>query len=394
MKTTKPRVGIIGCGHRMEQDLFPRLYGKVKLQAVCEVQQRCIDNFQEKFPGEYDFVEDYRKVVERDDVDWVLVCTPNYLHREHVVASFENGKHVFCEKPIATTIEDCVAINNSHLASGKLFATGFVLRYAPHYRKIKELLDGGAIGDIISLEFNECVPPNHGGHIAKDGWRRLEEFSGGHLLEKCCHDIDLAHWLTGSLPRRVASFGGLDFYLPKNAHLPDEYPCNKRGDKLWSGWNHLVTAEKVNPFTTEKTIVDNQVAILEFANGVRATFHTNLNAAKPERRFYIIGSRGTITADLYHNYIKVHGVSHNYFGGEGEDYGIGDAHMHGGADPKIMAELLESMQTGSKPKSSGAEGLRSAVTSLAIERARKEGVVLDLTDIWASVGIEINPQKK
>ncbi len=146
-------------------------------------------------------------------------------------------------------------------------------------------------------------PPNHGGHIAKDGWRRFEKYSGGHILEKCCHDIDIVHWFVGSLPVNVASFGGLNFYVPENKNLPDKYP-EENGKKLWSNWP-AITANSKNPFVTEKDIVDNQVSILEFKNGVRATFHTNTNAAKPERRFYIIGALGTITADLYHNFIKI-----------------------------------------------------------------------------------------
>jgi len=381
----KPRVGIIGMGHRVEADLYPHLYGKVELKSVCEIKDLCINNLKEKYPGDYDIVDDYKKVTERDDIDWVIVGTPNYLHKEHIISAFENGKNVFSEKPIATTVEDCIAINEAHKKSGKLFATGFTLRYAPHYRKIKNLLEEGIIGDIISFEFNECVPPNHGGHIAKDEWRRYEKLSGGHMLEKCCHDLDLANWMTNSLPIKVASFGGLDFFLPKNKDLPNEYPTRNNGEKLWSSWGAL-TADTSSPFTIDKDIVDNQVAILQYRSGVRATFHTNINAARPERRFYIVGERGTITADLYHNFIHVNNVSHAYFGGETKDYTIkGDAHMHGGADPQIMKELLDSMQNGTEPKSSGSEGLCSAVVALSIDEARKSNRVIDLTSLWGKL---------
>ena len=109
---------------------------------------------------------------------------------------------MFCQKPLATTLADCLAMREAWQASGRMFIIGFSLRYAPHYRKIKELLDQGAVGRIVSMEFNETLDFNHGGYIMGD-WRRLQRYSGTHLLEKCCHDIDLVNWIMGSLAARA-----------------------------------------------------------------------------------------------------------------------------------------------------------------------------------------------
>jgi len=87
--------------------------------------------------------------------------------------------------------------------TGRLFNIGLTLRYSPHYRKIKQLLESGAVGDIISMEFNETLDFNHGGYIMGN-WRRLREYAGTHLLEKCCHDIDLVNWMVGSRARHVS----------------------------------------------------------------------------------------------------------------------------------------------------------------------------------------------
>ena len=78
----------------------------------------------------------YQKAISTPGVDWVLVFSPNAYHKEHIIAGFKAGKHVFSEKPLATTIEDCQAIYKAHQKSKQLFATGFVLRYAPIYRKL------------------------------------------------------------------------------------------------------------------------------------------------------------------------------------------------------------------------------------------------------------------
>ena len=94
-------------------------------------------------------------------VEWVMVFSPNVYHKQHVLEAFEAGKHVFSEKPLATTIEDCQAIFDGHQKSGKLFATGFVLRYAPMYRKAKEILESGKLGKVMTIEANENITPSH-----------------------------------------------------------------------------------------------------------------------------------------------------------------------------------------------------------------------------------------
>jgi len=105
---------------------------------------------------------------------------------------------------LATTVEDCVAMRDAWKASGKQFIIGFTLRFSPHYRKIKELLDEGIVGDIISMEFNETLDFNHGAWI-HDDWRSETKYAGTHLLEKCSHDVDLVNWMIDSRASRVAA---------------------------------------------------------------------------------------------------------------------------------------------------------------------------------------------
>src|SRR5206468_7637583 len=130
-------------------------------------------------------------------VSWIMIGSPNNLHCKHAVAALRAGKHVFCEKPLATTLDDCLAIRDAVHASGRQFVVGFTLRYSPFYREVQRLVASGTIGKLISFEFNETLEFNHGGYIHGD-WRRLTRLSGGHLLEKCCHDIDIANWIVGS----------------------------------------------------------------------------------------------------------------------------------------------------------------------------------------------------
>ncbi len=306
-------------------------------------------------------------------VDWVMVFSPNSCHRDHILAAFAAGKDVFSEKPLATTIEACKEISDAQKRSGRVFATGFVLRYAPMYRRAKELLDSGRFGRLLLIEGNENIAPDHGGYIMCN-WRRLTKFAGPHILEKCCHDLDLINWFCNSLPSRVAAFGGRDFFKPENNFLMEKY-----GEKTFKSWwdPH---AEKT-PFTDDTDLMDNTVSIAEFRNRIRVTFTATMSNAIPERRLSFACTEGTMKLDLYSNLLRYRrlgdeGVTELNFSGDG----------HGGGDSYIMKELYETMSKGVPPKCSGQEGLRSAVFALALDRAAQTGELVDLEPIWDSLG--------
>jgi Predicted dehydrogenases and related proteins len=136
------------------------------------------------------------------------------------VAALAAGKNIFLEKPLATTLEDCLAIRSAQKKSGAQVFFGFCLRYAPHFRRVKQIVTSGDLGDILSFEFNETLFFSHGGYIVGN-WRRLTKNAGPHILEKCSHDMDIANWLLGSRAVRVASFGGRNFFTPKYKHIQE-----------------------------------------------------------------------------------------------------------------------------------------------------------------------------
>lgn len=382
MTKKNPLVGLVGCGHRLAT-LACYLKDKVQIKAICEPNPKCVDNFRKLVPGDYLITPGYDEFLSVGGIDWVMVGSPNNMHKEHIVKAFEAGLNVFAEKPLATTIEDCVEVYDAHRKSGKLFATGFVLRFSPHYLKIKELLDSGAVGDIVSFEFDECIPHYHGGHIMK-GWRRFKEISGGHIVEKCCHDIDLANWFTGSIAENVASFGGLNFFKAENAGLVDEIGPDANGQKAYSEWQH-VTTQDTCPFNSKKTIIDNQVAIIEYRNGIRAAFHANLNAGLEKRGFYICGTRGTLETEWYSGKILLKKIGH---GSVIEDFSSPTVFGgHGGADEIIMESLYETMNSGKKPLCGGLEGLLSTVTAVAIQKSMEKKEIVNLNDMWRSLGL-------
>ena len=308
-------------------------------------------------------------------IDWVMIFSPNYLHFGHIMRAFAAGKNVFAEKPLATSIGDCRKICETAKACGKSFCTGFVLRCAPLYRQVKDFLDAGEIGKIISIEANEHITPFHGAHIMSN-WRRFKEQSGSHILEKCCHDLDLINWFTDSLPQKVASFGGLNFFIPGNASFRERFIDPETGK------GHFVCDERHEPnaFLTEKTVVDNQVAIMEFANGVRVSFTANSSNVIPERRMFISGTEGNLIVDMISQEIKLRRLGERCV----RTCTYREVN-HAGGDAVLAKELLDTMLNNAPFISSGLEGLNSAVAALAIEESRVSGKIIDLTEVWQAL---------
>ena len=376
------RIGIIGCGSRINgvvRRIIESSNGGIEVFGVMDPSDESVATARRLFGDRIVRFDDYRALCSDPKVDWMFIGSWNAFHRDHTVAAFEAGKHVFCEKPLALTIEECNEIRSAWKKSGKQFTIGFTLRYSPHYQEIKRIIDSGEIGEIISMEFNETLEFNHGGYIHSD-WRRFRKNAGTHLLEKCCHDVDLVNWLVGSKARRVASFGGLNFFLPKNAGRIEELGIDHRGLKAYQTWP---STTQLNPFTAEKDIIDNQVAIIEFESNARATFHTNCNSGIPERRMYINGSKGAIRPDVIAGSIEVVKIG---FGEKARQCGTAGKGGHGGGDAHLAESVVQSMLRGAESVTNVEDGVKSAVTCFGIDEAADSGRVVDMAPLWKRAG--------
>jgi predicted dehydrogenase len=358
---------------------MPGLGQEIEVRAVVDPSARSL-KYTREFAPDARVYGSHRELVRDPAIDWVFVGSWNCLHREHAVAALEAGKHVFCEKPMATTLEDCLAIRNAWRASGRVFSLGFVLRYSAHYQAVRELILSGGIGRVMSMEFNETLHYEHGGFIHGD-WRRRRALAGTHLLEKCCHDLDLVNWILGSVPTRAASFGGLSFFRPENAHYVEKLGPHPNGQPAFQLWGR---PEPGDPFGTDKDIIDNQVAIVEYANGVRATFHTNCLTAIPERRMYICGTEGTIRADVLTGVIEHRRIGHAEELRRVEGASKGG---HGGADGILRQNLRDCIVEGAAPLADPEDGVSSAIAAFGIDQAMDTAQVVDLAPMWEKAGM-------
>jgi predicted dehydrogenase len=379
------KIGVVGCGSRIRGVLknIPGLGKDVVITAICDPSESSLDKIRPLCAADVKVHADYHALAQDPNVDWVFVGSWNCFHREQAVAALAAGKHVFCEKPLATTLDDCLAIRSAWRASGRMFCLGFVLRYSFHYQKIRQIVQEGLLGKIVSMEFNETLHYEHGGFIHGD-WRRKTKWAGTHLLEKCCHDLDLVNWILNGLPMRGASFGGVSFFNPENAHYVEKLGPHPKGGPAFGSWSGRKGGETVNPFSTDKDIIDNQVAIMEFSGGQRVTFHTNCNTNLPERRMYICGTEGTLRADVLTGTIEYRRIGHHEELIKPETGAKGG---HGGADGSISQSLRESIINGKPPLADPEDGLRSAVSAFGIDEAMMTGKVFDFAPLWAKAGI-------
>jgi predicted dehydrogenase len=374
------RVGLIGAGQmgRVVARMVNEVSDEIEITSVYDPDPDAVAECRKLFGDAFKTTSRFEDVLTDDAVDWVMVASMNKQHAEQTIAAFAAGKNVFCQKPLALSVEECLAMREAWQRSGKQFVIGFNLRYSPHYRTIKKLLEEGAIGDLVSFEFNETLNFNHGGFILGD-WRRFRANAGSHLLEKACHDVDLANWFVGSRASRVASFGGLNFFTPEHEAELVRVGKTRSGRQGYMTWRNGQTE---NPFTSEKDIVDNQVAIIEYENGVRATLHLNSNAGIPERRMYLCGTRGTLRADLLQGKVEVGKIG---FGESVEVLESLGGDIHGGGDEVLAYELGETFLKGVPTSTTLEDGLQAAVTCFAIDEAMDHGTVVDCRPYWQQV---------
>jgi predicted dehydrogenase len=379
----KISIGVIGCGiriHSLLSRLLP-LNSRLTLEAVHDPLPERMTLFQKDFNTNLISYSNEQDLYKHKNLDWLIVGSWNCYHRRQVEAGLNTNLNIFCEKPLATTIDDILDLVKLSKSSSKKIMIGFTLRYSRHYHKIKELVDSGAIGQLVSFEFNETLDFNHGGYIMRD-WRREVSLSGGNLLEKCCHDIDLANWIVNSLPVKIASFGGRNIFKPENKPLMDELGSNQDNKAAYCTWFANGTPLE-HPFTGAGDVMDNQVVIMEYENGVRSTFHTNMNAGIPERRMYLLGTKGAIRADVLTGQIELKRIGFNTIT---ERMDIPTASGgHGGADTFVAQSLAEMMISDKESQTPLLDGATSAIVALKADESIQTGKVVNLSDIWAKI---------
>lgn len=271
-------------------------------------------------PKEFSSLDEF---LASDSYNALLIASSNYAHVESLLPVLEKGIDVYCEKPVVTKLEDHDTVIEAEKASSGTLVVGFNLRSSPRFKKIKELLDAQSIGRLGMISAAEVRGP------LVEGFRYRQEQSGGSILEKVCHDLDLLNWYSGSDPVKVVAFGG----------------------------QHVLTRDT--------DIIDHANIIIEYRNGIRATLELCLYAPWGDgRRYELRGSEGLIRlGDSLEQFNRFERTTHD----------IKLTGGHGGADLPQMYRFLEILQGTAKPLATMTDAKKSAAVALAAETSVRLG---------------------
>ena len=214
----KCRLAVIGPGSRGRFLMgFLVQNPRVEIVALHDIYQPSIDEALKLAPKAKVY-SDYRKLLEDKTIDAVIVTVPLHKHFQIVMDAFDAGKHVFCEKTIGYTMEECYRMYRKHQETGKIFFTGQQRLFDPRYIKAMEMVHAGTFGEINAIrtfwyrnaDWRRPVPkPELEKFI---NWRLYKESSRGLMTELACHQLQIGSWAMKKLPEKVNGHGAITYW--------------------------------------------------------------------------------------------------------------------------------------------------------------------------------------
>ena len=260
--------------------------------------------------------------------DIAIICTMDQQHYDPTMQAISLKYDILLEKPVCPTPEECRKIATYAEEMGVKIVVCHVLRYTPLFMTIKDVINEGRLGDIISINHEECVGNVHQSHsFVRGNWGNSTR-SSCMLLQKSCHDMDILQWLVGKKCKKVQSFGTLTYFTEKNAPegapeyciegCPKADTCPYNAVKLYlddkeNSWFRTASTKEDNPtdaqvenairttqygkcvFKCDNDVVDHQTVNLLFEDDVTVTFTMNA-FNKGGRNIHIMGTKGELTA--------------------------------------------------------------------------------------------------
>ena len=212
-------VAILGCGGR-GAGYGTHMYDmedKYKIVSICDVKQAVLDRFGEKWnvPKENLFLDEEEFLKEKR-ADVLVIATHDRDHVRECIKALKLGYHILLEKPISPLREELLELLEVHKKHPQIIVVCHVLRYAPGFIKIKEIIDSGKIGQLKVIEWTEQVAFWHQAHSFVRGNWRDDSQSSPMIMQKCCHDLDLLQYYVGAPCDTVFSMGELSYFTPEN----------------------------------------------------------------------------------------------------------------------------------------------------------------------------------
>ncbi len=326
---------VIGAGNRgtTYANYAAKFPAELKIVGVAE--PRKIRN--ERFAKKHNIVaancfESWEEVFKKPKLaDAVIISTPDDMHYEPCLAALKAGYDILLEKPIAPTEKECRDILNLARKTGKIVAVCHVLRYAPYFVKMRELLQKGAIGEVISVQHLEPIEHLHMAHsYVRGNWHNSVKTTPI-ILAKSCHDLDIVKWVINKPAQKIVAMGDVKWFRKENAPQGStarctdgckvERECPYSAIKQYHEKRRRLSVLDLNPGTKEqqgeeilqklKTTnygrcvykmendqPDHYVTSIQFADSVTASMSMEAFTSYGGRRTRVFGAMGDMVGDM------------------------------------------------------------------------------------------------
>ena len=340
--------------------------------------------------------------------DLCVVATQDLDHVNHAIKALKLGYDVLCEKPITPDIKECNRLLDAQKKYNKKVIICHVLRYAPAFVKVSELIESGVIGKLIDIDAIEQVAYWHQAHSYVRGNWRNSKTTSPMILAKCCHDMDLLQYYAKSPCKCISSMGSLDFfkksnkpkgaakrcqnckyidtcpYSAKTLYLkwwkdkgsPSSiWPCNVictdyplTGDKIKKAYESNNYGRCV--FDCDNDVVDHQQSIITFENGITANLCMTAFTGNSGRIYKFHGTYGEIDLDEEHAFVSVKEYGKKEKIISFEQIIKNDSMGHGGGDTCLINYLYDILTNKTKAKTSLKDSIESHLMCYASEESR------------------------
>jgi len=380
-------IGVVGLGGRglylgQAFDADPR----AALVAVCDLDAQRLAHARHVFAGrDIAYYEQLRDMLADPRVQAVVVATNDVAHGANGLAVLHARKHLFLEKPMAQTIEECDAMIEAWRGSGVVFMIGLELRYCSLCQEMRAILERGDIGEVKIAYAVDNV--SVGGNYYYHDRRRRRDYIISLILEKGTHTLDLMNWFIGAHPVRVYGEGGLDVFggtAPNDKRCADcaeaatcPYFVAPAGFQMDYG-QVLHMKDDYCVYAQECDVHDNSVVTVCYDNGAKLSYIECHFTPDYNREFTLIGTKGRMYG--FYNNEQEFRIELTYRHSPQKDilYPAKREGGHGGGDPLIQNEFLMRVLHG-VPACPGIIGARdSAAIAIAAARAIHEGHPVDI----------------
>ncbi|MBR3992044.1 MAG: Gfo/Idh/MocA family oxidoreductase [Clostridia bacterium] len=412
----KIKIAVAGLGSRGNaySDYVLLYPDKAEIVACADILPDRVERFGDKFgvAPEMRF-SSAEEMLSRDKLaDVVFVCTMDRLHYPHAMAALDKGYHLLLEKPVSPVLHECYEIADKAREKGVQVLVCHVLRYSNMFRKLKEVVDSGVLGDIVSIQADEEVCYWHQAHSFVRGNWSNEKRSSPMILQKCCHDMDYLYSLVGKKCVSVSSIGSLKHFKASEApegaterctaECPHYHTCPYSVDTNYLEWGRrgvfswpidvvsqvptmeaLEEALRTGPYGRcvyhcDNDVVDHQIVNVLFEGDVTVTFSMCAFNVDGGRRLHIMGTKADLKCEIDSDTIRVNPYVDRFtdhsiiYDVSSED----DAFGHGGGDAGIVRDLIFLLRGEGGVSSSATsvdESIESHIIALAAEESRVRG---------------------